>query len=154
MLQYYIQASRNSPTRLTGPAYVWILPLFYDPDWWRVSEQDISQLRPSQRCSNYEMEEILNTTHVLSVGLHHHQFPTLDAGWNQTVAIVRYYAIYNYIIGFVSRCAYTMHVLHHQHTFSKFRDSLPTFRLRGIQTVFALRVSVFWELHSMDLLIL
>ena len=84
-----LQAHRNSHRKLTGAAYVWILPLFYDTHWWRLSQHQINNLRPTQRCSNYEMREILNTTHVLSVGLHHHLVPSLDTGWNQTVAIVR-----------------------------------------------------------------
>ena len=85
----HTQAHRHRKKRLTGAAYVWILPQFYDPKWWKLNEQEMAQLRPSQRCSNYEMEEILNTTHVLSIGILHHQIPSLDSRGNQTVSIVR-----------------------------------------------------------------
>ncbi|CAI8034517.1 Gamma-aminobutyric acid type B receptor subunit 1, partial [Geodia barretti] len=49
------EAHRNSHRKLTGAAYVWILPLFYDTHWWRLSQHQINNLRPTQRCSNYEM---------------------------------------------------------------------------------------------------
>ena len=83
-----LQAHRHREQVMTGSAYVWILPQFSDPEWWRLEHDDIVRLRPQQRCSNYEMEEILNSTHVMNIGVYNHKFPTLDSEWNQTVSIV------------------------------------------------------------------
>ena len=90
-----IQAHRYKQVKLTGPAYVWILPSFYDPRWWELSEDEIDRLHPSQQCSNYEMEEILNTTHVFSIGVYNYQYESLDSGWPQSVNIVRHNNIYS-----------------------------------------------------------
>ena len=86
---HFLQAHRHRKIAMTGSAYVWILPQFYDPHWWSLSNNSISKLRPSQRCSNKEIEEILNTTHVISVGVHHHRLRGVDPELNQTVPIVR-----------------------------------------------------------------
>ena len=84
-----MQAHGQEQSQLTGPAYVWILPSFYDPRWWEMSEDEIARLHPSQQCSNYEMEEILNTTHVFSIGIYNYQYESLDSGWPQSVNLVR-----------------------------------------------------------------
>ena len=83
-----IQAHNHRTVRLTGAAYVWIIPSFYDPHWWQLSDEQISQLPSSQRCSNYEIEEIFNRTHVLSAALYNYQLKSVDDWRNQTVNIV------------------------------------------------------------------
>ena len=83
-----MQAHRHKEGQLTGTAYVWILPSFYDPRWWEMSEDEIARLHPSQQCSNDEMEEILNTTHVFSIGIYNYQYESLDSGWSQSVNLV------------------------------------------------------------------
>ena len=41
---------------------MWILPSYYNPYWWKLSESEIQGLPLCDRCSNKEMEAILSTT--------------------------------------------------------------------------------------------
>ncbi len=57
---------------LTDYSHVWILPSYYDPSWWKLSEEDFETLPSDEKCSNEEMEDIL--TSVLFVGSLNYHF--------------------------------------------------------------------------------
>ncbi len=54
----HIQASQRG---LTTSENVWILPTYYNPQWWVLDEEELSQLSFEESCSNEELVDILNS---------------------------------------------------------------------------------------------
>ena len=61
-----MQASRYPYGNLTDANHVWILPSYYNPNWWNITESELGKRPMKWQCSNQEMEDILES--VLFVG--------------------------------------------------------------------------------------
>ncbi len=57
---------------LTDYSHVWILPSYYNPNWWEVSEEELKTLPPNEQCSNDDMKDAL--TSALFVGLFNYMY--------------------------------------------------------------------------------
>ena len=61
-----MQARSYPHGNLTDANHVWILPSYYNPNWWNITERELRK-RPTQwQCSNQDMKDILES--VLFVG--------------------------------------------------------------------------------------
>ena len=47
---------------LTTSEHVWLLPSYYATRWWQLEAAELDALRDSERCSNQNMMEILEST--------------------------------------------------------------------------------------------
>ena len=55
------QANRFNSS-LTDSSHVWLLLDYYNPDWWRLSEEERGRLHLSQgNCTNQEVADILES---------------------------------------------------------------------------------------------
>ena len=47
---------------LTTSEHVWLLPSYYAASWWQLEAAQLAALPDSERCSNQDMTEILEST--------------------------------------------------------------------------------------------
>ena len=56
------QASgRNGGANLTDADHVWILPSYFNPFWWKLSDKELRRLSKTCNCSNDDMVNILDS---------------------------------------------------------------------------------------------
>ena len=65
---------------------MWILPSYYDPGWWQLEVAELALLPDGEKCSNQEMEGILEST--LFLGVVKFSLVNEVGNWNNYVSIV------------------------------------------------------------------
>ena len=57
----YTLTFQASKFGLTTSGNVWILPSYYNPNWWKLKEEEIEELPENEKCSNNDMVDIINS---------------------------------------------------------------------------------------------
>ena len=58
---YALLQASYSEFGLTSSEHVWILPSYYDPDWWKSYQLAVNNSRTKYKCTDEEMVQVLNS---------------------------------------------------------------------------------------------